>query len=411
MSNQQIFWGVISSLCFIVLVIYIGYESQRFNGSERFLTNVIVDKIYRKWFKENSTSLTKRDLEINDLNKIVLKLKKELEGSGISQEIVQKYIEYLENHNSTDENIFKRFFAGIIALVSTSNTMSILLDNLFKSKQSDGSTSSIINGSTIESIVFISLILIYFIGIIAIFYYLFNIENRQLSKLRLGLLEQVNVIWNYSVDETSDYDPKSSAINTIYLKETNKKSKFEKKLDKLIGPKVKANTNFVSKCFTWIMNKCKCKWVIDVFDFFLGFILPLFIVGITIFVAVLINWYAQQFNTIEDGWFFIILIIIMIILIILMEITHKIVLNAQIIGDQKNVTGNVVFKNIKWYKYRGVNYIHFIIYFFIYLIGYMALKDNFEDLTSSCIFNIFIVLHCVISFGSTFFFIDDENVG
>ena len=159
------------------------------------------------------------------------------------------------------------------------------------------------------------------------------------------------------------------------------------------------------------MNKCKCKWVIDVFDFFLGFILPLFIVGITIFVAVLINWYAQQFNTIEDGWFFIILIIIMIILIILMEITHKIVLNAQIIGDQKNVTGNVVFKNIKWYKYRGVNYIHFIIYFFIYLIGYMALKDNFEDLTSSCIFNIFIVLHCVISFGSTFFFIDDENVG
>ena len=408
MSNQQIFWGVISSLCFIVLVIYIGYESQRFNGSERFLTNVIVDKIYRKWFKENSTSLTKRDLEINDLNKIVLKLKKELEGAGISQEIVQKYIEYLENHNSTDENIFKKFFAGIIALISTSNTMSIILDKLFNSGQSDG--------STIKSIVFVSLILMYFIGIVAIIYYLFNIENRQLSKLRLGLLEQLNVIWDYSEDETSDYNPKSSEKNTIYLKETNKKNKFEKKLDKIIGPKVRANTNFVSKCFTWFMNKCKwfmnkCKWFIAVIDFMLGFIIPLFIMGITIFVAVLINWYAQQFNTIENGWFFIILIIILIILIILMEITHKIVLNAQFIGDQKNVTGDIVFKNIKWYKYRWWNYFHFIFYFFIYLIGYMALKNNFEDLTSSCVFNIFIVLHCVISFGSTIFFIDDEHVG
>ena len=401
MSNNQIFWGVISSLCFIVLVIYIGYESQRFNGSERFLTNVIVDKIYRKWFKENSTSLTKKDLEINDLNIIVLKLKKELERSGISQEIVQKYIEYLENHNSTDENIFKKFFAGIIALISTSNTMSIILDKLFNSGQSDG--------STIKSIVFLSLILMYFIGIAVIIYYLFNIENRKLNKLRLGLLEQVNVIWDYIEDETSDYNDKSSAKNTIYLKETNKKSKFEKKLDKIIGPKVKANTNFVSKCFAWFMNKF--KWVIAVSDFLLGFIMPLFIMGITIFVAVLINWYAQQFNTIADGWFFILLIILLIILIILMEITHKIVLNAQFIGDQKNVTGDIVFKNIKWYKYRWWNYIHFIFYFFIYLIGYMVLKNNFEDLTSSCIFNIFIVLHCVISIGSTIFFVEDEHVG
>ena len=412
MSNNEIFWGVSASVCFIILIIYIVYESQRFNGSERFLTNVIVEKIYRNWFKENRTSLIKSDLKINDLNSIVYKFKQDLECSGISQETVQKYIEYLKNNSLTEENVFKKFFAGIIALVSTSNTMSILLDNLFKSKQSDGSTSSIINSSTIESIVFISLILIYFIGIVAIFYYLFNIENRQLSKLRIGLLEQVCVIWNYNIDDTSN--PESNAINTIYLKKKKEKSDLEKKLDKIIGPKVKANATFVSKCFTWFKNKCKCKLIIDVIDFLLGFIMPLFIMGITIFVVVLINWYAQQFNTIKDGWFFIVLIIMSImsiVLIILMEITHKIVLNAQFVGDQKNVTGDIVFKNIKWYKYRWWNYIHFTIYFLIYLIVYMSLKENFEALTSSYVFNIFIVLHCAISFGSTILFIEDEHGG
>lgn len=403
MSNNQIFWGVSASVCFIILIIYIIYESQRFNGSERFLTNVMVEKIYRNWFKQNRTSLIKSDLKINDLNSIVYKFKQGLESSGISQETVQKYIEYLKNNSPTEENVFKKFFAGIIALVSTSNTMSILFDNLLKSKQSDGSTSSIINGSTIESIVFISLVLIYLVGIIAIIYYLFNIENRQLSKLRLGLLEQVCVIWDYDIDETSDPDP--NEIKTIYLKEKQEKSQLEKKIDKILGSQLKANANFVIKCFS-----C-CNTIVEVIikfvDFLLGFILPVFITGITMLYVERTNWFFNQLNSEWYGW---LLIILMIILILLMEITHIIFLNSQFVGNRNNVTGERNLNNIKLYKYRWYNFIQLFIYVCIYVVGLMILKDKFEALISSCIFIVFIVLHCVISLGSTKILIDDKHV-
>lgn len=400
MSSNGLFWQLGAGVSFILLIVYIIYESLRFNGSEGFLTNVMIEKIYRNWFKKNRTSLIKSDLKIHELNLIVYKFKEELVSSGISQETVQKYIENLKINNSTEGKFFKNFFGGILAFVSTSNMMSILFDNLFKSNQSEGSASSIIKGSMIESIVLIALILIYIIGLVAIIYFIFNMENRQLNKLRLGLLEQVCLIWEYPVDETSDPDP--NAINIIFLKQKNEKSRFEIKFDKIVGYQVKANSNFVIKCFTKLI--IKLQWLIKVIDFLLGFVIPVFITGINILIVEETNWLFNQFHFAWYGWLFIILFIIS---IIFMESVHMIFLNSQFLGNQNNVNRKKVFNNIKYYKYRWYNFLQLLFYFVIYVIGWMFLKDNFNII--NCSFIIFIVLHCVISIISTKFFIDDEK--
>lgn len=398
MINYEIIPSLITGVCFIIIIGYIVLENKRFNGSDRFLTNVIIEKNYKEWFKENSTLLRKRKLNIHDLNRLVYQLKEKLVNEGIRQDTVKKYVSYLRNSNSKEKSLFKKIISGIAAITTGFNSLIGFYNNLFKPEQSEGKIYRQIivipnltnNNAVIELLIFISLFAMYIIGIVVIMYQLVNIENRQLNKLRLGLLEHVCEIWCYNVDSISenDYGSLGNKENTIYLNVKSEKDRFDKIVDMMISSQVKVNMNFIYKIPSMIKD-CIVRVLRKLFEFLLGFIVP---IGLAIFeagVVILIFWILNNDVIIVLKA---ILIFVLAILVFIGESMYLSILNAHFVDSRKEIQDKkdgqeeqeTSKKNIRIDKYNKTNCKQLLTYLLLYVVLYLILLERFYNFLFPC---------------------------
>lgn len=331
----------------IVLILYI-LQMNKFKKTGNSVTNRLVEDKYKKWYFENSSLITSKDLSIHGFNKILYEFKGDLIRAGFKKKHIVDYIAYLEN-NKTKKFSIKRLLLEIFGFFNI---------NIILAKKEEGSFLELLINIASEIYCLISsniIIIMVMCSLILLIYLLYAVRRINLNKLRQTLLLDLLNVWEKEVDETTEFNELELDSDKIYPNYFIEETRLEKFLNGYFGKdrfdiidvvqgKLKENDNSFLKFIKYILR------------ILFESIYPLWFATCSI---ICIKIFQDTENTVEKS-----LIIPSAIICYLVSILS---LNSQFIRDKEEARKRVIFKYkfIKIVKYNKENFARLLIYILI----------------------------------------------
>lgn len=329
-------------LTLILLFAYLKYKEKakkKYSGSIVF---EIIDREYSNWYKKkrNGIVINKKTASMFEVDKVVFKLKEKFEEQGVSKEQLKDYLDFLY----TDEPKKVGFYSIIISVFGYFG-LDKFIKGFFPELNNITDISKVFNDiadtfNKNSNYVLIVLYLLFFIGILALLFYisykLATMDNMYIDTQKIYVLKRVEKIWDFEKDNsvytTTDARKEFKVRNNLIFPELKEsKSKFDEDFERSIGDTFDINKEY----FKGLPLIKKIKWQ-GIKEWLLGMVLPLFLGIIILFMCYVMKLQGNQIHPIFLFLFYI-LTLCVVYLFMLIYLTQIDKQNKVLVTEQTNV--------------------------------------------------------------------------
>lgn len=329
-------------LTLILLFAYLKYKEKakkKYSGSIVF---EIIDREYSNWYKKkrNGIVINKKTASMFEVDKVVFKLKEKFEEQGVSKEQLKDYLDFLY----TDEPKKVGFYSIIISVFGYFG-LDKFIKGFFPELNNITDISKVFNDiadtfNKNSNYVLIVLYLLFFIGILALLFYisykLATMDNMYIDTQKIYVLKRVEKIWDFEKDNsvytTTDARKEFKVRNNLIFPELKEsKSKFDEDFERSIGDTFDINKEY----FKGLPLIKKIKWQ-GIKEWLLGMVLPLFLGIIILFMCYVMKLQGNQIHPIFLFLFYI-LTLCVVYLFMLIYLTQIDKQNKVLVTEQTNL--------------------------------------------------------------------------
>ena len=329
-------------LTLILLFAYLKYKEKakkKYSGSIVF---EIIDREYSNWYKKkrNGIVINKKTASMFEVDKVVFKLKEKFEEQGVSKEQLKDYLDFLY----TDEPKKVGFYSIIISVFGYFG-LDKFIKGFFPELNNITDISKVFNDiadtfNKNSNYVLIVLYLLFFIGILALLFYisykLATMDNMYIDTQKIYVLKRVEKIWDFEKDNsvytTTDARKEFKVRNNLIFPELKEsKSKFDEDFERSIGDTFDINKEY----FKGLPLIKKIKWQ-GIKEWLLGMVLPLFLGIIILFMCYFMKLQGNQIHPIFLCLFYI-LTLCVVYLFMLIYLTQIDKQNKVLVTEQTNL--------------------------------------------------------------------------
>lgn len=211
---NKIFVLIILIICFLLIRV-LKNKNNRLSG---FFSFQLIEDEYLKWYHNNSNTLNDSNVSMYDIDSLIYKLKEILARRGITNSLVQEYVQYLELTASPPQKLLTKLVPTIFSFFVSSGLFSFFVLKIPAKESTDttlkmtlSSWLKYINPPTIEEIlstnfiskisiiVYILIYMLIYILILYLYHFLLSGNNLFKNSRRLFVLKRLTEIWNYNV--------------------------------------------------------------------------------------------------------------------------------------------------------------------------------------------------------------------
>ena len=388
MTFQEYFIVFINFASFVGIIAYFLFKKNKYRGTGNSVLNKLIEKKYRKWFIDNNGTIEDTRFSVYEFNKLLYQLKEELEKIGVRKEHVSDYIVYLES-NTNRTSFIKRLFLWLFSIVNLKEVLFSIGGYINSKNSTEESTlniSGIINGF-VDFLLIISVIGI----LVGVIYIAFTMEIANLKKLRIGILKELEVVWDYEVIDTPPSNLENLRSDVVYKNYNREETLMENIIGGSVGESLEKNLSLLLN----ISDEFKNKLLLGLKSFVgngLSFILG--------FVFLISYWFV--FNTWKIN---IIITIIMLVLLSVFYVFYLLLLNSQFIDNIDEARGRISTKINRLVCYNGKSWRRLLVHIILYIFGIFLLNQLKFEIVCSPSFWILLGIHAFISIVSTLFYL------
>lgn len=254
-------------ICSIIFLIYLEIKKKKYKKLANSPIFSIIEREYNRWYsKENRGSqINKKTTSVFEIDQAINLLKKKLVQKGITRNQIQNYIEFLDK-NSMGRNRLLDIFVGTLTFIGTNSLLRELITNQINLNALFYNFNNIIKEESIFWISIITILAIYFLTLIFVFYRIIYIDDLHKESQKLFVLKRIDEIWEFI--EYREKVRKEEAIKEFMegknkLIFTHLESNDSKILDKVIGKTLNEHSSFFMYLCSYLLRILKFQAILE----------------------------------------------------------------------------------------------------------------------------------------------------